>query len=237
MAGRPATDDVGGRPVLAEAEDHVGVKLPADVAAAARAALAAGHEGVVVKAANADVLEKASEQVRDEVAKLDDALATLRDLATRLGGYVANTSVTTGRDQTPTGTIELKIPSARYDSALVGLEPLGKVESVNTMADDVGEVRPAGFFQDLALAGVQVTPAGALAAALSGGVTSGLGYVVWYAALTRLSATRAATIWSSSSTPSPLFPLTRMTSAGSVMTAVSISPITKSGRVFSTISR
>ena len=74
-----------------------------------------------------------------EVAKLDDALATLRDLAGRLGGYVANTSVTTGRDQTPTGTIELKIPSARYDSALVGLEPLGKVESVNTMAEDVGE--------------------------------------------------------------------------------------------------
>ena len=74
-----------------------------------------------------------------EVAKLDDALAALRDLAQRLGGYVANTSVTTGRDQTPSGTIELKIPSARYDSALVGLEPLGKVESVNTMAEDVGE--------------------------------------------------------------------------------------------------
>jgi drug/metabolite transporter (DMT)-like permease len=45
-----------------------------------------------------------------------------------------------------------------------------------------------------ALARVQVTSAGAAAAALSGAVTSGLGYVVWYAALTRLSATRAATV-------------------------------------------
>jgi hypothetical protein len=74
-----------------------------------------------------------------EVVKLDDALATLRALAQRVGGYVANTSVTTGRDQTPSGTIELKIPAARYDSALAGLEPLGKVESVNTTAEDVGE--------------------------------------------------------------------------------------------------
>jgi drug/metabolite transporter (DMT)-like permease len=46
----------------------------------------------------------------------------------------------------------------------------------------------------MAVALVDVTPAGALAAAVSGSVTSGLGYVAWYAALTRLSATRAATV-------------------------------------------
>ncbi len=74
-----------------------------------------------------------------EVEKLDDAVLALRRLAQRLGGYVTNTSVTTGRDQTPTATIELKMPAARFDSALAGLEPLGKVESVNTTAEDVGE--------------------------------------------------------------------------------------------------
>jgi hypothetical protein len=74
-----------------------------------------------------------------EVEQLDSAMAALRALAQRLGGYVANSSVTTGRDQTPSGTIELKIPAARYDSALAGLEPLGKVESINTTAEDVGE--------------------------------------------------------------------------------------------------
>ncbi|MGQ0643251.1 MAG: DUF4349 domain-containing protein [Gemmatimonadaceae bacterium] len=73
------------------------------------------------------------------VEKLDAAIAALRGLAQRLGGYVANTSVTTGRDQTPSGTIELKIPAARYDSALAGLEPLGTVEAINTTAEDVGE--------------------------------------------------------------------------------------------------
>ncbi|MGH7712948.1 MAG: DUF4349 domain-containing protein, partial [Gemmatimonadaceae bacterium] len=74
-----------------------------------------------------------------EVEKLDPAIAALRRLAQQMGGYVANTTVTTGRDQTPSGTIELKIPVQRFDTALVGLEPLGKVESVNTTAEDVGE--------------------------------------------------------------------------------------------------
>ncbi len=74
-----------------------------------------------------------------EVKKLDEAVAALRRLAQRFGGYVTNTSLTTGQDQTPAATIELKIPATRFDSALAGLEPLGKVESVNTTAEDVGE--------------------------------------------------------------------------------------------------
>lgn len=74
-----------------------------------------------------------------EVKDLDAAVQALRGLAQRFGGYVTNTSVTTGQDQTPAATIELKIPATRFDSALAGLEPLGKVESVNTTAEDVGE--------------------------------------------------------------------------------------------------
>jgi drug/metabolite transporter (DMT)-like permease len=42
--------------------------------------------------------------------------------------------------------------------------------------------------------GAELTPAGALLALASGGVTSGLGYAVWYAALRGLSATRAAIV-------------------------------------------
>jgi drug/metabolite transporter (DMT)-like permease len=43
-------------------------------------------------------------------------------------------------------------------------------------------------------AGAELTPAGVLLALASGGVTSGLGYAVWYAALRGLSATRAAIV-------------------------------------------
>jgi hypothetical protein len=74
-----------------------------------------------------------------QVDKLGDAVAALRALAQRMGGYVTNTSVTTGQDQVPAATIELKIPATRFDSAMAGLSPLGKVESVNTTAEDVGE--------------------------------------------------------------------------------------------------
>lgn len=74
-----------------------------------------------------------------EVAKVDDAIIKVRQLATQLGGYVANSSVTGGRDQTRQAMLELKIPAARYDQAIAGLGTLGKVETVNSTAQDVGE--------------------------------------------------------------------------------------------------
>jgi drug/metabolite transporter (DMT)-like permease len=44
------------------------------------------------------------------------------------------------------------------------------------------------------LSTLTITPMGFLWAAVSGSITSGLGYVLWYAALPRLTATRAATV-------------------------------------------
>jgi drug/metabolite transporter (DMT)-like permease len=46
----------------------------------------------------------------------------------------------------------------------------------------------------LTIGGMHATPRGVLLASSSGAFTSGLGYVAWYAALPRLSATRAATV-------------------------------------------
>lgn len=74
-----------------------------------------------------------------EVTKVDDAIVKVRQLATQLGGYVANSSVTGGRDQTRQAMLELKIPAARYDQAISGLGTIGKVETVNSTAQDVGE--------------------------------------------------------------------------------------------------
>jgi drug/metabolite transporter (DMT)-like permease len=44
------------------------------------------------------------------------------------------------------------------------------------------------------LSKLALTPVGFLWATLSGSITSGVGYVLWYAALPRLTATRAATV-------------------------------------------
>jgi hypothetical protein len=74
-----------------------------------------------------------------EVEKLDPAIVKLRQLATQLGGYVANSSMIGGRDQVPSAMLELKIPAQRFDQAINGLGTLGKVESVNATAEDVGE--------------------------------------------------------------------------------------------------
>ena len=74
-----------------------------------------------------------------EVAKLDPAIIKVRQLATQLGGYVANSSISGGHDQIRSATLELKIPAARYDQAIGGLGGIGEVESVNTSVEDVGE--------------------------------------------------------------------------------------------------
>lgn len=74
-----------------------------------------------------------------EVDSLDPAIAQVRRLAERVGGFVANTTIQGGRDQLRSASLEVKVPSARFDEALTGLSPIGKVESVNVTAEDVGE--------------------------------------------------------------------------------------------------
>src|SRR5688500_6362683 len=74
-----------------------------------------------------------------EVDSLDAAIARVRTLAQRVGGFVANTAVQGGKDQLRSASLEVKVPSDRFDEALAGLSPIGKVESVNVNAQDVGE--------------------------------------------------------------------------------------------------
>ena len=78
-------------------------------------------------------------QASIEVDSLEPAVALVRKLARQLGGYVANTAMQTGRGQLRSATLEVKIPADRFDEGLGGLAPIGKLESVNVSAEDVGE--------------------------------------------------------------------------------------------------
>src|SRR5256884_385010 len=78
-------------------------------------------------------------QANIEVDSLEPAVALVRQLARQLGGYVANTALQTGRGQLRSATIEVKVPANRFDEGLGGLAPIGKLESVNVSAEDVGE--------------------------------------------------------------------------------------------------
>jgi len=73
------------------------------------------------------------------IDSLEPALAGVRVLASRVGGYVANTSVQAGPAQYRQATLEVRVPAARFDDLVAGLDPLGKIESVNVTAEDVGE--------------------------------------------------------------------------------------------------
>lgn len=90
---------------------------------------AADAVAMVIRTANASV----------EVKAVDSAMVRLRTLAQSLGGFVANESVSGGKEQPRTAMLELKIPAARFDQAIAGLNPLGRVEHVSISTEDVGE--------------------------------------------------------------------------------------------------
>ncbi len=74
-----------------------------------------------------------------EVDSLETAVAELRQLATRVGGYVGGAGVDTGKNQLRQASIELKVPAGRFDEVVAALRPMGRLESVNVNAQDVGE--------------------------------------------------------------------------------------------------
>ena len=78
-------------------------------------------------------------QASIQVDSLEEGIRAVRALAGRVGGYIANSSVVAGTEQTHSATLEIKIPAARFDEAITGLQPIGHLESVNVSAEDVGE--------------------------------------------------------------------------------------------------
>jgi hypothetical protein len=78
-------------------------------------------------------------QASIEVDSLEPAMAELRRIVQRTGGFVADASVQSGRNQLRQATLELKVPAIRFDELTEGLQPLGRLEFVNVGAEDVSE--------------------------------------------------------------------------------------------------
>jgi hypothetical protein len=74
-----------------------------------------------------------------KVTRLDDAVARLRQTATQLGGFVANTSIVGGKEEHRSATLEIRVPSAQFDAVVTALGGLGTVESVSATVQDVGD--------------------------------------------------------------------------------------------------
>jgi hypothetical protein len=89
----------------------------------------AAAPSMVIRTGNASV----------EVDSLEPAMDALRRLAQRVGGFVGNSSIQSGREQLRQATLEIKVPAPRFDELTGGLAPLGRIEFVNVSAEDVGE--------------------------------------------------------------------------------------------------
>ncbi len=74
-----------------------------------------------------------------EVDSLEAAVAAMQQLAARVGGYVGGTGIQTGKNQLRQAFIEVKVPAGRFDEVITGLKPIGRLESVNVAAQNVGE--------------------------------------------------------------------------------------------------
>jgi hypothetical protein len=74
-----------------------------------------------------------------EVHRVEEALTHARQTAAQFGGFVANTAVRNGKNEQPSATLELRVPTAQFDALLGALGSLGKVESVTANVQDVGE--------------------------------------------------------------------------------------------------
>ncbi|HXL07962.1 MAG TPA: DUF4349 domain-containing protein [Gemmatimonadales bacterium] len=119
-AARPAA-----APALMRARERA-VAAPGDAVLFPRSSVAAS---MVIRTGQASI----------EVDSLERAVSQVRLLAGRIGGYVANTTMQTGRGQLRSASLEVKVPAERFDEGLAGLAPIGKLESVNVNAEDVGE--------------------------------------------------------------------------------------------------
>jgi hypothetical protein len=124
---KKADESMSGQPFAASAPQTP--PSPAPVAPSQATAVSQLSSSMIIRTGYAGV----------EVDSLDVAIARVRALAARVGGFVANTAVQGGKDQLRSASLEVKVPSERFDEALSGLAPIGKVESVNVTAQDVGE--------------------------------------------------------------------------------------------------
>jgi hypothetical protein len=78
-------------------------------------------------------------QVSIEVDSIDPAVTRVRNLAKAFGGYIGSSSIQRGAENVKTATLVIDVPEERLDGVLGQLNPIGRVESVNMTARDVGE--------------------------------------------------------------------------------------------------
>jgi len=141
VATSPTPDAARQEQGLHYTEGWSGLTTPASPAVflmdSAVASAAANDQMPVMPRDAAMVIRTAVASVK--VDSLEPAMTALRQLAARVGGFIANAAIQTGEGELRSANIEVKVPAARFDDAMTGLEPIGELESSKVQTDDVGE--------------------------------------------------------------------------------------------------
>ena len=136
--GRPAEIGMVAGEAVAQSADRFSAAPPQVANAPTDATSGDPHQGFNASTAAPTMIIRTG-QAFIEVEKVDPAVLKIQQLAARVGGYITNSSLSGGRDQIRQATIELKIPSPKYNDAVESLSTIGKVETVTSNAQDVGE--------------------------------------------------------------------------------------------------
>ncbi|HET6228691.1 MAG TPA: DUF4349 domain-containing protein [Longimicrobiaceae bacterium] len=126
MESAITTSDTVGAVAAPAADGSVG---SAGVSGAGSAALPSLATQMLIRTGTAQI----------QVDSLQLGIDGVRRLVEREGGVVAGSSMTAGRQEAAQATMELKVPAERFEAVVAGLASLGKLESVNTTSQDVGE--------------------------------------------------------------------------------------------------
>jgi len=142
-AAAPARRDLVG---FSSAEGWSGQAESAPVALSrsSRAEVQSFHDSAATDALTGMAADATKMVIRTAIASvkvdsLEPAIAALRQLAARVGGFVANAAIQSGEGELRNATVQIKIPATRFDDAMTGLKPIGELESSKIQADDVGE--------------------------------------------------------------------------------------------------
>ncbi len=77
--------------------------------------------------------------VRLRVGSVDSAVAQISELAEHLGGHMGNRVVRYGEDRSRGGSVQLRVPSERFNEAVTSLALVGRLEHSAVNATEVGE--------------------------------------------------------------------------------------------------
>ena len=121
--------DVGSGDLVADAGDDGGAEAGGGASGVVGAAQLPDARPSIIKTAQLDI-EVARDKLQDAV---DDAIAAAEDT----GGFVLTTRL--DDERSGRGTLVLRVPAERFESALAALDDLGEVLGRSVSGEDVGE--------------------------------------------------------------------------------------------------